>query len=310
MPNRTYIVGSRGSVLAVKQREEAVSALTTRAPDLQLREVNIRTAGDVNPDDAVSSIGTSVFVDGLQRAILSGEIDIAVHSMKDLPTSAPDGLTVAAVPYREDPRDAVVSKSGASLDDLPSGSVVATGSPRRAALLHLRRPDLVLHHIRGNVTTRIQRLDDGNHELDALILATAGLNRLGLQHRIAQHLGCMDFVAAPAQGALALECRSDDIDVIELCKSIEHSATRTCVEAERIFVKHIGAGCSTPIGAHATLNDHTITLAAFVSDVAATASIKRRQSAPTADALELGRETARNMLADGAAELIGTASSG
>ena len=310
MPNRTYIVGSRGSVLAVKQREEVVSALKARDPELQLREVNIRTAGDVNPDDAVSSIGTSVFVDGLQRATLSGEIDIAVHSMKDLPTSAPDGLTVAAVPYREDPRDAVVSKSGASLDDLPSGSVVATRSPRRAALMHLRRPDLVLHHIRGNVTTRIQRLDDGNQELDALILATAGLNRLGLQHRIAQRLGCMDFVAAPAQGALALECRSDDIDVIELCESIEHSATRTCVEAERTFVKHIGAGCSTPIGAHANLNDDTITLAAFVSDVAATASIKLRQSAPAADALELGRETARKMLADGAAELIGTASNG
>ena len=304
MRNRTFVVGSRSSALAVNQRDEVVSALQSRVPSLRFETVDVRTKGDVLDAVPVSSIGTSVFVSELQRALTSREIDIAVHSMKDLPTAAVEGLTVAAVPYREDPRDAVVSKSGAGLDDLPSGSVVATGSPRRAALLFIRRPDLALHLIRGNVDTRVARLDDGTSEIDALILATAGLNRLGMQNRIAQHLSCMDFVAAPAQGALALECREDDAGAIELCRQIEHYGTRVCVDAERAFVSTIGAGCSTPVGAHARIDGDSITLAAFLANVSATKSIFLTASAPVSGAIQLGREMARNMIADGADEIV------
>ena len=307
MRNRTFVIGSRGSALAVNQRNEVVSALQSSVPGLRFESVGVRTKGDVQDGVLVSSIGTSVFVSELQRALTSREIDIAVHSMKDLPTAAVEGLTVAAVPYREDPRDAVVSKSGSGLDDLPSGSVVATGSPRRAALLFIRRPDLALHLIRGNVDTRVARLDDGTSEIDALILATAGLNRLGMQDRIAQHLGCMDFVAAPAQGALALECRSDDAEAIELCRQIEHDVTRVCVDAERAFISEIGAGCSTPVGAHARIDGDNITLAAFLANVSATKSIFLKASAPVSGAIQLGREMARNMMADGADEILSAA---
>lgn len=310
MPNRTFIIGSRGSALAVKQRDEVVSSLQRRVTNLQVKSVDVRTTGDVRVDAPVSSIGTSVFVSELQLALRTREIDIAVHSMKDVPTAAVDGLTVAAVPCREDPRDAVVSRSGAGLDDLPSGSVVATGSPRRAALIFIRRPDLVLHLIRGNVNTRVARLEAGTSEIDALILATAGLKRLGMQGRIAQHLGCMDFVAAPAQGALALECRSDDAEAISLCRQIEHAETMVAVETERAFIAAIGAGCSTPAGAHAKIDGDTVTLAAFIANISATKSLFLKDQAPVSDAIELGRETARKMLADGAADVIGLASRG
>lgn len=308
--NRTFVIGSRGSALAVKQRDEVVSALQQRVSNLQVKSVDVRTTGDARVDVPVSSIGTSVFVSELQHALRAHKIDIAVHSMKDLPTSAVDGLTVAAVPYREDPRDAVVSRSGAGLDDLASGSVVATGSPRRAALMFIRRPDLVLHLIRGNVNTRVARLDARTSEIDALILATAGLKRLAMQDRIAQHLGCMDFVAAPAQGALALECRSDDSEAVSLCNRIEHSETRVAVEAERAFISTIGAGCSTPAGAHAKIEGDTITLAAFIANISATKSFFRTTNAPLSDAIELGRVTAREMLSDGAAEVIDLAQCG
>ena len=304
MPRSELNIGSRGSLLAVKQREEVVSALQERNADLTIREVDITTKGDARRDLPVRSIGTSVFVSELQHALLSGEIDFAVHSLKDLPTTEPDGLTLAAVPYREDPRDAVITKDGATLDELPSGSVVATGSPRRAALTHIRRPDIVLHHIRGNVNTRIDHLDSGRFEIDALILAAAGLNRLGVSHRISQHLGCMEFVAAPAQGALALECRSDDADIISLCRTIQHVNTRTCVDAERSLVRELAAGCSTPIGAHAKINGNEITLAAFISNISATKSINIRESAEVSNADELASSIARQMLAEGAAELV------
>ena len=306
MPTRELVIGSRGSLLAIRQREEVVLALKHHNPELRVREVSIRTQGDLHPDLPVASIGTSVFVSELQRALLEGEIDVAVHSMKDLPTTEPEGLTVAAVPDRQDPRDAVITKDRSSLDEMPSGSIVATGSPRRAALTNIRRPDIVLHNIRGNVNTRLERLDSGQSDLDALILATAGLNRLGLQGRISQYLGCMEFVAAPAQGALALECRDDDFDAIAACNTIENVDTRLCVDTERAFVSEIGAGCSTPIGAHAKKSGNQITLAAFVSNLSATESITIKESAKASDAREHARSVARRMLADGAADLIRT----
>ena len=279
-------------------------SLKRHNPELEVREVNVQTKGDLHPRLPVGSIGTSVFVSELQRALINGEIDVAVHSMKDLPTAEPEGLTVAAVPDREDPRDAVITLDGSTIDELPSGSIVATGSPRRAALTNIRRPDIVLHHIRGNVNTRVERLDSGQSDIDALILAAAGLNRLGLQSRIAQYLGCMEFVAAPAQGALALECRADDTEAISICNTIENPNTRLCVGTERTFVGEIGAGCSTPIGAHAKKSGDQITLAAFVSNLSATESFTIKESAKASNANELARSVALRMLSDGAAELV------
>ena len=279
-------------------------SLKRHNPELEVREVNVQTKGDLHPSLPVGSIGTSVFVSELQRALINCEIDVAVHSMKDLPTAEPEGLTVAAVPDREDPRDAVISLDGSTMDELPSGSIVATGSPRRAALTNIRRPDIVLHRIRGNVNTRVERLDSGQSDIDALILAAAGLKRLGLQSRIAQYLGCMEFVAAPAQGALALECRADDTETISICNTIENPNTRLCVDTERTFVGEIGAGCSTPIGAHAKKNGDQITLAAFVSNLSATESLTIKETAKASNANELARSVALQMLSDGAAELV------
>ena len=304
MPDSTVIVGSRGSKLARRQRQNAVDALSNALPDVRFSEVDVRTAGDIDRSSPVRAIGVSVFVGELQTALLNGEIDIAIHSMKDLPTTSPEGLTVAAVPYREDPRDAVVSRTGAGLDDLPSGGIVATGSPRRTALLHLRRPDLAVHFIRGNVTTRVEKLDAGDLELDALLLAAAGLNRLGMSDRIAQYLSCMKFVSAPAQGALALECRTDDRGILEMCQMIEHAETRTCVDVERDFIRAVGAGCSTPVGAHAKIRDGSITLATFLSNPAASDTMTVRQSVAIGEASGLGASVAREMLGGGAARLI------
>ena len=298
------ILGCRNSRLAIAQASEVAEALSARFSDLEIERVLIKTSGDSQPNVAVSQIGVGVFVKEIEMALLSGEIDVAVHSMKDLPSVMPEGLTIAGVPYREDPRDVVVSRHAGGLADLRKGSIIATGSARRRALINAERDDLILKPIRGNVTTRIQMLDDDDSIIDALVLAAAGLKRINMADRVSEYLSCMSFVAAPGQGALALQTRSDDHRAIELCAAIEHQATRLSVNAERAFIAEIGGGCSAPMGAHARVDDDVIMLAVMVSDPSGVNLMRRRSTAKVSEGIELGKRLASILIDEGAMELL------
>ena len=297
-------LGSRESHLAIAQADEVSTALQTRFPTLEIDRVSIKTSGDARRDVAVSEIGVGVFVKEIEAALSSGKIDVAVHSLKDLPSKTPGGLTIAGVPYREDPRDAVISKHSGGLSRLPRGSIVATGSARRRALINAERDDLILKPIRGNVTTRLRMLDDDDSIIDALVLAAAGLKRINMAERVTEYLSCMSFVAAPGQGALALQTRADDRLAVELCAAIEHKATRACVDAERAFVAEIGGGCSAPIGAHARIDGDLMTMAVMISDASGVNLVRHRESANANDGIELGKRLAARIIDDGALSLL------
>ena len=298
------VLGCRDSKLAIAQANEVAASLQSRFENIEIERGSIKTSGDIRPDAPVSEIGIGVFVKEIETALLSGEIDVAVHSLKDLPSATPEGLTIAGVPYREDPRDVVVSKNSGGLHDLPLGAIVATGSARRRALINAERSDLILKPIRGNVTTRLEMLDDDDSVIDALVLAAAGLKRINMSDRVSEYLSCMSFVAAPGQGALALQTRSEDSRSIAICSAIQHAGTRLCVDAERAFMAEIGGGCSAPIGAHARIDDNIITLAVVVSDPSGVNLIRRRESATAPEAVELGQRVAERVVADGARDLL------
>ena len=255
------IIGSRGSQLARWQAHW----IQTRLEQLgeQCRIEIIRTTGDKITDVALSQVGAQVggkglFTKEIEEALLAGAIDIAVHSLKDMPTELPDGLTLAAIPEREDPRDALI---GRKLEDLPAGARVGTGSLRRAAQLRALRPDLQIEDIRGNVDTRLRKLDEGRY--DAIVLASAGLRRLGLENRIAEIFDPSVMCPAVGQGALAVETRDDDGAAFQIAKRLEDSATRSAVTAERAVLASLGGGCQAPMGAHATVESRTILLHAL-----------------------------------------------
>lgn len=302
--SRKIVLGCRSSALAIAQANEAAEALSKRFDDIDIERVSIKTSGDSNRDVSIDQIGVGVFVKEIETALINGDIDIAVHSLKDMPTMMTDGLTVSGVPYREDPRDVVISKPGLGLNDLPQGSIVATGSARRRALIASQREDLILKPIRGNVTTRLGMMDEDDSVIDALVLAAAGLNRLGMSDRITEYLGCMSFVTAPGQGALALQTRVDDEYARSICASIEHPETRISVETERAFLSAIGGGCSAPIGAHARIDDDVVTLAVFVSEPSGARFIRHRASAKASEGLELGKRVAEHVIQQGALDLL------
>ncbi len=298
------VLGCRDSKLAIAQADEVAALLETRFDNIEIEKVSIKTSGDFRQNDPVSEIGVGVFVKEIETALLRGDIDVAIHSLKDLPSEIPDGLMIAGVPYREDPRDVVVSRHPGGLNELPPGSIVATGSARRRALINAERGDIILKPIRGNVTTRLEMLDEKDSVIDALVLAAAGLKRIEMSNRISEYLGCMSFVAAPGQGALALQTRSDDARSIAVCSAIEHEYTRLCIEAERSFMAEIGGGCSAPIGAHARIDDGVITLAVVVSDASGLNLLRLRATAPAKEAVALGKSVALRIIEDGARDLL------
>ncbi len=263
--NRATIkIGTRGSELALTQTQHVVDALKAANPGIVFEVVVIKTTGDRDRRRDIASLGVGVFVRELESALLDERIDIAVHSLKDMPSTLPVDFALAAVPPREDPRDALISRSGKTLEELPAGSRVATGSARRKALVLGMRPDLIVEPQRGNVPTRLRKLDNDDGP-DAVILATAGLNRLGLQDRITQYLACMDFVAAVGQGALALETRANDTVTIGLAEKLDDRNTRLAVTAERAFLEAVGGGCSSSVSAHAKVDGDKIEVSAFAS---------------------------------------------
>lgn len=301
---RTEIkIGTRGSELALIQTQLVIDALKGANPGVAFELVVIKTVGDWDSRQDIASLGIGVFVKELESALLDERIDLAVHSLKDMPSTLTEEFTLAAVPPREDPRDALVSRDGSTLEALPAGARVATGSARRRALVLGIRSDLIVEPLRGNVPTRLAKLDDDDGP-DAVILATAGLNRLGLQDRITQHLSSMEFVAAVGQGALALETRADDTHVIEMAEKLDDPDTRLAITAERAFLSVVGGGCSSSVSAHARITGNRMELSAFASSPDGQRMIRERSSGSAVDAAELGARLGESFVNQGARELV------
>ena len=313
MSTRTLRVGTRASLLARTQTDLVVKALAVEGGADDIEIVPIVTAGD-RSTEAVSELGsTGVFVSALRTALLAGEIDIAVHSYKDLPTAPADGIVIGAVPLREDSRDALVARDGLTLGELPRGSTVGTGSARRTAQLHALGMGLEIVAVRGNVDTRLRRVLDG--DLDAVVVAYAGLRRLGRADVVTEVLDPIQVLPAPAQGALAIECRTDDVEVVALLRVLDHPDTRAAVTAERALLAALEAGCSAPVGALADIVDtddesgsSEVFLRGSVTAIDGSAAVRLSATGPTTDADGVGRRLAAELLAEGADQLMGSSS--
>ena len=261
----SLIIGTRGSKLALVQAHSVARALEAAKGGLSVQVRVLKTKGDADRSASLDTFGgEGVFVKELERALVSGEIDMAVHSLKDLPTSLPDGLAIAAVPERVDVRDALISRDGACLDELPSSALVATGSPRRRSQLQHYRPDLRFSGIRGNIDTRLKKLEEPDGP-DAIVLAVAGLQRLGWNDRISEILPPEVCMPAVGQAALAIETREDDHSTLEAARRIEDLPARQAVMAERSFLYRIGGGCHTPVGAWGRIRDDYLELDAVLA---------------------------------------------
>ncbi|MGD0555287.1 MAG: hydroxymethylbilane synthase [Streptosporangiaceae bacterium] len=301
---RALRLGSRRSPMAMSQSRRVADLLTERT-GRAVELVGITTFGDVSRAQMAQIGGTGVFVSALRESLVSGEVDFAVHSLKDLPTAQPAGIVLAAVPPRDDPRDALVARDGIKLADLPGGARIGTGSPRRAAQLLLLREDIEVVPIRGNANTRMDKVLTG--ELDAVVLACAGLNRIGHLDAISQIFEPEEMLPDPGQGALAVECRADDAGLTGLLAAIDDAPTRSAVLAERTLLAALEAGCSAPVGAFATLGAGTLRLegAVFGGNTAGGIGVLRDHGADTPEEAErLGRALAEQMLARGAAGLM------
>ena len=286
-------IGSRGSKLALWQANHVSGLLKQLGVETRI-EV-IRTTGDAVQNVLLKEIGNKgLFTKEIEEALIAGSIDIAVHSLKDMPTANPAGLTIAATPEREDPRDAMI---GARLDDLADGARIGTGSLRRIAQLKALRPGLVVESIRGNVDTRLRKLDEG--QFDAIVLAAAGLRRLGWQDRIAEYIGPERICPAVGQGSLAIQTRSDSGAAFDACRMLDHAATRAAITAERAALEQLGGGCQVPVGIHATVHDGHIHLRGIVISTDGQRAVRQESSWVVEDAAALGTALGQGLLAAG-----------
>ena len=301
----TLRLGTRASELA-RTQSQAVADAITAATGAPVELVPIVTKGDRSSAAIAQLGGTGVFVAALREALLAGEVDLAVHSYKDLPTAPEPGLTIAAVPRREDPRDALVARDGLTLGELPAGSRIGTGAPRRIAQLRALGLDLEVVPIRGNVDTRMGRVAPG--DLDAVVLARAGLSRLGRLDAITETLDPLQVLPAPAQGALAVECRTSDARTRELLGRLEDGFARACVLAERSTLATLEAGCSAPVAAYAEVAEGDrgpeLFLRASVTAIDGSDAVRGSVTGPLPEAAALGRALANDLLDRGAAELM------
>jgi len=298
---RKLLAGSRGSRLALVQTESVIARLKNSNPHLDVDIVKITTQGDHNRRTSLEQMGgVGIFVKELEHALLDGKIDIAVHSLKDVPTDIPDGLRLLAVTERLDPRDALVANH--SLDKLPYGARIGTGSLRRSVQLHDYRPDLQLHAIRGNVDTRLRKVTGG--EFDGIIVAAAALLRLGCEDRITAYLPVEHFLPAVGQGALVVETRAGDDDITEIVSGINQTEAWQCTTAERAFLGALGGGCQTPIAALATINNSVLRIDGMVADAQGHKILRASETGSPTSAKELGERLALKMFSLGAAELI------
>lgn len=290
------VVGTRGSKLALTQTNWVIEQLKEKYPDIEFHTKIIKTKGDIIQNISLDKIGDKgLFVKEIEQQLLSGEIDMAVHSMKDMPSSLPEGLKFAGIPKREDPRDALVLKEGYnSLDDLPKGAKVGTGSKRRKYQLLKYRPDLNIVPIRGNIDTRIRKIQDEN--LDAVVLAASGLLRAGLEEKIGYYIPKQMMIPAPAQGALAIEIRKDSSEIENILNSLSDKQTEIQVSAERGFLDGINGSCHIPIGAYCDVDGDDISLVGLFGNEDGTRLVTKTIEGKALNAREVGLELAKLIL--------------
>jgi hydroxymethylbilane synthase len=305
--NSRIVIGSRGSRLALVQAEWVKARLSLLEPEIEVQIEIIKTTGDVKSDPLSVIGGQGVFTKELENALMERRIDVAVHSLKDLPTIVPESLKLAAICEREDPRDALVlpperHAAVSSLNDLSTGAVVGTSSPRRLAQLANIRPDLECADLRGNVDTRLRKLDEGQYH--ALILAAAGLRRLGFENRISVAISPEQMLPAVGQGALGIQTRVDDAELNRLLMGLDHEHTRLACTAERSLLRTLGGGCLLPIAGHAVISDSTLILNGLVASRNGKQILRDRVTGDSQDAERLGADLAARLLANGAGDLL------
>ncbi|MED4530895.1 hydroxymethylbilane synthase [Metabacillus fastidiosus] len=300
---RKIVVGSRRSKLALTQTNWVIDRLKEFGLPFEFEVKEIVTKGDQIIDVTLSKVGgKGLFVKEIEQAMLDGEIDMAVHSMKDMPAVLPEGLTIGCIPHREDHRDVLISKDNKTLDELPEGAIIGTSSLRRSAQILRRRPDVEIKWIRGNIDTRLKKLQD--EEYDAIILAAAGLSRIGWNKEIVSEFLDPDIcLPAVGQGALSIECREDDKEVLDLLSRFTDEATHLAVTAERAFLHEMEGGCQVPIAGFATVNDNKeVTLTALIASPDGDEIYKEMQAGK--DPIAVGKEAAKVLTGQGAKELI------
>jgi hydroxymethylbilane synthase len=299
----TLVIGTRGSALALWQAEWVQARLHALAPTVRITLKTIKTSGDKITDVPLAAIGgKGLFVKEIEEALLREEIDLAVHSMKDVPTVLPDRLTLVAVPAREDSRDVLISRSGLTLATLPSGARIGTSSLRRQAQLLHRRADLVVEMLRGNLDTRLRKAREGTY--DAVVVAAAGLNRLGWAEHVTEYLSAEVSLPAVGQGALGIEGRRDDLFVSRLAQGLDDAPTRIAVTAERAFLERLEGGCQVPIAAHASVSGATLTLDGLVASVDGRRLLREAMEGTVAEAKAVGVAVAERLLRRGGADIL------
>jgi len=297
------VIGTRGSDLALWQAEYVRRSLEAEFPDIEFEVKIIRTTGDDVLDVSLAKIGDKgLFTRQIEAELLSGEIDLAVHSLKDLQTEQPEGLTIGAVCKREKPNDVLISREGKTLDELPQGAKVATGSLRRRSQLLAYRPDLEIVDIRGNLNTRFRKFDES--DLYAMILAYAGIERLGMGERISEIIPTDVLIPAVGQGSIAVEIRENDNDVAAIVARVDDAETRQCVMAERALLRRLEGGCQVPIGAYATVEDETLTLDGIVGSLDGKRIFRETRSGQASEPEQLGEYVAQTLLDQGADSVL------
>ena len=298
----TIRTGTRGSILAIRQTEEVLAQLGPKFPELDFQVTPVRTQGDINATASLTGMGLGVFVNEIERMLLDGELDMAVHSLKDMPTKLPDGLFIGAMTGRQDPRDVLINRWHCRLADLPEGARIGTSSPRRRALLNSLCPQATVLPIRGNVETRLNKAQSDDY--DGAVLAAAGLIRLGLTEHIDDYLSPQRFVPPPGQGVLAVEVRSDDQRMIDMLRSVDNTATRLAATAERAFLEKLGGGCQLPVGAYARAEGDILFLTVFLSSPDGQKAFRAKIDGLNLDPLQLASDAYLAVTERGAGPLL------
>jgi hydroxymethylbilane synthase len=300
---RNVKIGTRGSQLALWQANWVKSELLRRHSNISADLITIKTKGDKITDVPLASVGgKGLFVKEIEEALLDRRIDIAVHSMKDMPSEIPAGLCIGAIPEREAPEDVLISRNGRSFSDLPEGAAIGTSSLRRAAQLRHIRPDIKVLPLRGNLDTRMKKLETEN--LDAIVLAAAGVKRMKLEDRITEVLDEMTMLPAVGQGALCIEIRENDPDIVSVVEELSHHNTRVAVTGERSFLRRLEGGCQVPIAAYGKISEKRLTLTGLVANIDGTTLIKEAITGPESESETLGLELADRLLSRGAKKIL------
>jgi hydroxymethylbilane synthase len=296
-------IGTRGSALALWQAEWVKTAIINNDPSISVNLEIIKTKGDKILDVPLAKVGgKGLFVKEIEVALLNGHIDLAVHSMKDMPAEIPDGLHIGAVPERETPNDVLISKNNLPLSKLPVGAKIGTSSLRRSSQLLYLRPDFVIEPLRGNLGTRIKKLE--TEGLDAIVLAAAGVKRLNMEDKISEYIDLEALLPAVGQGALCIESRKNDPDINKILSKLDHTVTHQVITGERAFLHRLEGGCQVPMAAYGTINDTELTITGIVAEIDGSKIIKQIVTGPVADAEKIGIELAERLIDMGAREIL------